>query len=127
MSIPALLKEFEGFGTYQILNHTLESDSYGSGIIDVWSAGPTFEATVTLDDSVTMRLAESQGVHGAYRVATSRNIRLPWHTVFWNTETRKTYRVTSKDENASPAKAGMDSRYVSAEDYEIVSAKDISE
>ena len=120
MSIPALLKEFEGYGVYQILNHVLSADSYGSGIVEAWEDGPTFEATVTLDDSVQMKIAQAQGVKGIYRVATGRDVRLPWHTVFRHTETMRTFRVTSKDESASPSKAGIDIRYVSAEDYEIV-------
>ena len=120
MSIPALLKEFEGFGHYQILNYTLEDDGYG-GIIPTWSEGPTFEATVTIDDSVQMKMAQAAGVKGIYRVATQRSVRLPWHTVFRNTEDGRTYRVTSKDESATPAKAKIDIRYVSAEDYEIAS------
>lgn len=120
MSIPALLKEFEGFGSYQILNYTLEDDGYG-GIIQTWSEGPTFEATVTIDDSVQMKMAQAAGVKGIYRVATQRSIRLPWHTVFRNTKDGRTYRVTSKDESATPAKAKIDIRYVSAEDYEIAS------
>lgn len=123
MSIPAMLKEFEGYGIYQILNYTLEADSYGSGIIETWTEGPTFEATVTIDDSVQMRIAQAQGVKGIYRVATQRSVRLPWHTVFRNTANGRTYRVTSKDESATPAKAGIDIRYVSAEDYDIVSAQ----
>ena len=120
MSVPALLKEFEGFGSYQILNYTLEDDGYG-GIIQTWSEGPTFEATVTIDDSVQMKMAQAAGVKGIYRVATQRSVRLPWHTVFRNTKDGRTYRVTSKDESATPAKAKIDIRYVSAEDYEIVS------
>lgn len=121
MSIPELLKEFEGFGTYQIMNYTLEEDGYG-GTIPTWSAGPTFQATVTLDDSVQMKLAQAAGVKGIYRVATQRSVRLPWHTVFRNVESGQTYRVTSRDESATPAKAKIDIRYVSAEDYEIVDA-----
>lgn len=122
MSIPQLLKEFEGYGTYQVLNFALEDDGYG-GTLSTWTAGATFEATVTLDDSVQMKIAQAQGVKGVYRVATSKNVMLPWHTVFRHTTSGKTYRVTTKEESATPSKANIDIRYVSAEDYEIASVE----
>ena len=104
MSIPQLLKEFDGYGTYQVLNFALEDDGYG-GTLSTWTAGATFEATVTLNDTVQMRIAQAQGDKGIYRVATGRNVRLPWHTVFRDVVSGKTYRVTSKDDSAAPARA----------------------
>ena len=121
MSIPDLLKEFEGHGDYVIMNYSLEPDGYG-GTIPTWTQGAVFEATVTLDDSVQMKVAQASGVKGIYRVVASKSVNLPWHTVFRNVETGKTYRVTSKDENSTPSKSALPPmRWVSAEDYEISS------
>ena len=117
-NLPGLIQEFEGFGEYQILNFAFVSDGYG-GTIPTWIEGPKFEATVTLDDSVAMKTAQAQGVKGIYRVATQRSVRLPWHTVFKSLSTGNVYRVTSKDESATPARATIDIRYVSAEEYTL--------
>lgn len=122
--IPDLLKEFEGYSEYIILNYSnysLEPDGYG-GTIPTWTEGATFNATITLDDSVQMKAAEAAGVKGIYRVVTQKTVRLPWHTVFREVSSGKTYRVTSKDETATPSSSALDIRYVSAEDYEIADA-----
>lgn len=118
MSLPDLAKEFEGYGEYVIWNNVQVDDGYG-GTKPGWVPGPHFFGTVTLDDSVEMKTAQAQGVTGIYRVVTTKNVRLPWHTVFKTVDGEKTYRVTSRDENAAPLRSTIDIRYVSAEDYEL--------
>lgn len=116
--MPDLVKEFDGYGEYVIIDKTTADDGYG-GVIPVYSDGAHFMATVTLDDSVQMKTAEAQGVKGIYRVTTQRNVRLPWHTIFKSKDGKKVFRVTSKDENAAPTRSTIDIRYVSAEEWEL--------
>ena len=118
MSLPELAKEFEGYGTYVILNYGIVDDEYG-GHKETWTPGAHFDATLTLDDSTEMKVAQAQGVKGIYRVTTNKAVHLPWHTVFRSVDDEKTYRVTSKDDNATPTRSTLDIRFVSAEDYEL--------
>lgn len=118
MSLPELAKEFEGYGEYVILNYAIVDDGYG-GQKETWTPGAHFFATLTLDDSVEMKVAQAQGVKGIYRVTTNKGVRLPWHTVFRTVDGKRTYRVTSRDENAAPTRSNIDIRFVSAEDYEL--------
>lgn len=117
--LPDLIKQFDGYGDYQIYNSTLQPDGRGA-MVPTWTPGPTFKATVTLDDSVAMRTAFAQGVTGIYRVVTARSIALPWHTVFKNVKTGQTYRVTTRDPATPPKDASLDiPAWVSAEDYDL--------
>lgn len=126
MSLPELAKEFEGYGEYVIWNFAIVDDGYG-GQMPSWTPGAHFFATLTLDDSVEMKVAQAQGVKGIYRVTTNKAVRLPWHTVFRTVDGEKTYRVTSRDENAAPTRSNIDIRYVSAEDYELTDQGDGNE
>ena len=120
MSIPNFLKDFPGYGEFIIMNYALLPDSYGGGTIPGYIPGAHFFGTVTLNDSVNMKLAQAQGVKGIYRLVTSRDVKLPWHTVFQSVDGEKTYRVTTKEGNATPANAGIDLTYVDAEEYDLV-------
>ena len=110
--IPALIKEFDGYGDYVIWNFGYVDDGYG-GQTASWTPGAKF------DDSIEMKTAQAQGVKGVYRVTKSRNVRLPWHTVFQSADGENTYRATSRKENSEPTSASFDISYVSAEDYEM--------
>lgn len=117
--IPDLVKEFDEYGEYVIWNFSYEDDGYGSQI-PTWRPGAKFNATVKLDDSVQMKIAEAQGVKGIYRVVTQKNIMLPWHTVFKSADGRNTYRITSKKGSSTPSRSLLDMQYHSAEEYEII-------
>lgn len=119
--IPDLIKEFDEHGNFVIWNFGYVDDGYG-GQKASWTPGATFEATVTLDDSIEMKVAQAQGVKGVYRVTKSRSVKLPWHTVFQSADGENTYRVTSRKENSAPSSASFDISYVSAEDYEMTAS-----
>lgn len=125
MSLPSLITEFEGYKEYAIYNLILSDDGYG-GTIPQWVEGAHFMGTVTLESSPEMKIAYAQGVKGIYRVAVQRSVRLPWHTVFVDIDTGKTYRVTSRDESETPKTATIDIRYVDAEEYEMTTAGDLN-
>lgn len=114
--MPELLKTFEEYGEFQIMNFGYVDDGYG-GQTGSWTSGARFMATVVLNNSIQMRSAEAQGVTGVWRVVTDRNVTLPWHTVIRAIDGSKTLRITSRRATSSPSGAGIDVRYVDAEDY----------
>lgn len=116
--IPDFLKEFEEYEDFRIWNFGYVDDDYGSQKSQ-WTPGAQFSATLVLDDSVEMNVAQSQGVTGVWRVVTDRSVYLPWHTVFRSLDNERTFRVTSRKPISSPSNAGVDIRYVRAEDYEL--------
>ena len=118
MSLPDLLKANENYGTYQIWNVAIVDDGYG-GYKDEWTAGASFEGVLVLDDSINAQIAEQQGVKGLYTLTFEKALHLPWHTVFNKKGTNAFYRVTSRDENATPSSTKLNMRYVKAEEYEI--------
>lgn len=116
--IPDICREFEGYGTYRILNRGLQGDGRG-GTAYAWTPGPTFDAAVVLNSSNEAKVAFAQGVTGIYRVAISRSVLLPYLTVFRSEATGATYRVTSRDETSTPKDTALDLRWVDAEDYTL--------
>ena len=117
--IPELMKETEGYGRFQILNVSKQDDGYG-GYKDTYSPGATFEGVLFLNDSINAQAAMSQGVTGVYTLTYNKELRLPWHTVFCKeTDSSRTYRVTSKDEQSSPGSSNLDMRVVNCEEWEI--------
>lgn len=120
MSFPDLLKANENYGIYQIWNMAIVDDGYG-GYRNDWTAGATFEGVLILDDSINAQIAEKQGVKGVYTLTFGKELHLPWHTVFNRQGTNSFYRVTSRDENATPSSSKLNLRNVKAEEYEIPS------
>ena len=119
MSLPYFLTVQENYKSFQILNYVQENDPYG-GYIDRYEPGATFDAVLKLDDSVIAQQAQAQGVKGVYTLTYDKALRLPWHTVFREAdEPSKTYRVTSKDENATPSISTLDLRQVKVEEWVI--------
>lgn len=120
MSLPDLLKSNENYGTFQIWDYVTQNDGYG-GFIYTYTPGATFEAVLVLDDSVNAQLAEQQGVTGVYTLTYGKELHLPWHTVFKKISGEKLngefFRVTSKDENATPNVSRLDLRNVKAEEF----------
>lgn len=116
--IPDLIRQFDSFGECVILDKVTRSDSEG-GIITAWQDGATFEAAVELDSSPEMKFAMAQGVKGVYTVTTAKPIRLPWHTVFRRIKDGGIFRVTSRDDKAAPEGSAIQTRIVTAEEWEL--------
>lgn len=116
--IPDLIKTFDAYGEHVILDKHTENDGEG-GIITVWTEGASFMAAVMLDNSIEMRTAQAQGVQGNYTVTTVKPIRLPWHTVFRRVSDGQIFRVTSHDEQAAPTVSTIQTRIVTAEEWEL--------
>ena len=118
MALPDLVKQFEQYGEFIVLNQSIIDDGRG-GYMKQWTEGLHFNAAVILDDSVQMRAAQAQGVVGNYTVTFEKNIRLPWHTVFRRVADGQIFRVTSKDEATPPSFSAIQTRITTAEEWEI--------
>jgi len=116
--IPDLIKSFDGYGDITILDKTTRSDGEG-GMITVWTEGATVKAAVMLDNSIQMRTAQAQGVKGNYTVTTEKPVKLPWRTVFRRESDGMIFRVTSHDEQAAPTVSTIQTRIVTAEEWEL--------
>lgn len=98
--------------------HTV-SDGEG-GFYAEWTEGAKFTPAITLNTSITAKIAEKQGVTGLYTVTTPRNVTLEYHDVFKRLYDEKIFRVTSDgDDKFSPKSASLDMRQVSAEEWEL--------
>lgn len=84
-----------------------------------WYEGAAFDAAITLDSSIQAQIAEAQGVKGIYTVTVKKKIRLDYHDVFKRLSDGETFRVSSKDDSATPDSAGLNARTVRAEEWEI--------
>lgn len=119
MSIPQLLKDSQGYGEYVIFTIGYLPDSYGSGNIPAPVPIGSIFGTVTLNDSVNMKIAQAQGVKGIYRFTTDVDVNLPWHTIIQSTDGERTYRVTSRETQRTPKSASVQLSYVDLEEYSL--------
>lgn len=103
----------------QIYNKSTIADGYG-GYTTVWTKGATFNAAMSMDQSIESQIALSQDVTAIYTVLTGREINLQYHDVFRRLEDGKVFRVTSDGDDAkTPNIAGLNLRSVRAEEWEL--------
>lgn len=101
----------------QMLDKTTVDDGLGD-YTKKWVNGATFDAAISLDDSVQAQTAMAAGVKGVYTVTTKRNINLQFHDVFRRLSDGKIFRVTTDgDDKKTPSTAGLDMRSVRAEEW----------
>ena len=99
-----------------LIDKKTSPDGYG-GYETILSEGAPFEAAIYMSNSVNTQVAEKQGVTGIYQITTKRAMRLEFHDVFKRLSDGQYFRVTSKDENKTPASTTLDMRVVMAEEY----------
>ena len=81
--------------------------------------GPQFEAAVVLDNTMTARVAESQGMKSVYTVTTNQNVNLEFHDAFKRLSDGKTFRVTSDPrDKETPDVASFQFEQVTAEAWD---------
>lgn len=101
----------------QMLDKTTVDDGIG-GYERRWVNGATFDAAISLDDSVQAQTAMAAGVTGIYTVTTKRSVNLQFHDVFKRLSDGKIFRCTTDgDDNKTPKTAGLDMRSVRAEEW----------
>lgn len=98
------------------------------GLKKVYVDGAGFKSAIPLDNSITARIAEKDGVTNLYTVYTRKNINLQKHDVFKRLEDGKIFRVTSDgDDDKTPTGAQLNLRKVSAEEWSLDNADDGNE
>ena len=109
-----------------MIDKTTVADGYGGYIVS-WVEGAEFQAAIVLDSSMEARIAEQQGVTALYTITTKKNINLQYHDVIKRKSDGKIFRITSVgDDKHTPAKAGLDMRQVSAEEWVLTDGQDSS-
>lgn len=116
--IPDLIRDFEQYGEYVVLNRNMVDDGYGGYRVS-YKEGIHFFATVILDNSIEMRQAQALGEVGIYNVTFEKKMRLPWHTVFRRISDGQIFRVTSKDDATPPSSSMIKTRITTAEEWEL--------
>lgn len=102
-----------------LLERQRVSDGEG-GWTTAWVDGPQFEAAITLDNTMTARVAEKEGVTALYTVTTSRNTSLEFHDAFRRVSDGKVFRVTSDPADShTPDVATFQFEQVSAEEWTL--------
>lgn len=85
-----------------------------------WADGPSFEAAIVLDNSMSARTAFKQGVTAVYTVTADRSTPLDFHDVFRRDSDGKVFRVTSdSDDDHTPDVATFQFLQVSAEEWSL--------
>ena len=101
----------------QMIDKTTVDDGIG-GYERRWVDGATFDAAISLDDSIQAQTAMAAGVKGVYTVTTKRAVNLQFHDVFKRLSDNKIFRVTTDgDDKKTPPTAGLDMRSVRAEEW----------
>lgn len=118
MSLPILMQANENYGKFNILNKVTVNDGYG-GYTEGYAVGAEFDAVLVLNDSIQAQRAEQEGVKGVYTLTTDKAVPLPWHRIFRRKSDNATFRVTSKDEHATPSTTPMNLREVKVEEYAL--------
>lgn len=121
MSLPILMQANENYGQFEFISESTVDDGVG-GYKPTYIVGATFDAVLVLDDSIQAQRAEQDGVKGVYTLTTDKAVPLAWHTIFRRKGTNDVYRVTSKDEHATPSTSPMNLREVKVEEYALTGA-----
>lgn len=103
--------------TCTFLNKQVLPDGYG-GTKTTYTDGATFEAAIYMPQSIETKVAEQQGVKGLYQVVVDKSLRLEYHDVFRRSD-GTIFRITSKDEQATPGSSSLNMRVLSAEEWEL--------
>jgi hypothetical protein len=121
MSLPILMRANENYGQFEFISESTVDDGMG-GYKPTYIVGATFDAVLVLDDSIQAQRAEQDGVKGVYTMTTDKAVPLEWHKIFRRKGANNVYRVTSKDEHATPSTSPLNMREVKAEEYALTGA-----
>ena len=107
----------DGFEKCAMLTKTGKRPDGEGGFIYYWESGEEFTAAFDFQSSMQAKVAEKQGVTGLWNILVNRETRLEFHNVFKRLSDGQVFRVTSKDDKATPKSAGLDLRLISAEEW----------
>ena len=85
-----------------------------------WEDGIEFEAAVVIDNTMTARVAASEGMSSVYTVTAPKNVQFVFHDAFKRLSDGKTFRVTSDpSDKQTPDVASFEFEQVTAEAWEL--------
>ena len=91
-----------------------------AGYETVWVDGIEFQNYQALESSMEARIAEKQGVTSVYNALVSKAVPIEYHSVFRDTTTGETYRVTSDpSDKQAPKSASFDLKFFTAERWAL--------
>ena len=98
-----------------LMEKTRVSDGEG-GYKTTWTEGAEFTNYQALDTSMEARRAEKEGVTSLYSALVDKAVPIEYNDYFKDTETGKTYRVTSEPaDKEAPKSASFSLKYFTAE------------
>lgn len=103
-----------------MMDRRTAKDQYG-GFTEDWVPGAEFSAAIVLNESLIAQIAAAKEAKGEYVVTVKKPMRLQFHDVFKRVSDDQIFRVTSKDEKATPNSASLNMRSVKAEEWELTS------
>ena len=102
-----------------LLEKKTVSDGF-AGYETVWADGIEFQNYQALESSMEARMAEKQGVTSVYNALVKRDLPIEYHSVFRDTTTGETYRVTSDpSDKQAPKSASFDLKFFTAERWTL--------
>ena len=105
-----------------ILNHVREDDPYGS-VVETWTDGATFDATIIKNSTTEAMIAERQGVSEIFTVVVKKGITLEYHDAFRRVSDGQIFRVTSNvTDSAAPDASTVKIAKITAEKWVLPSA-----
>lgn len=117
MGFPGLMNDF--LEECVLMEKTRIPDGEG-GWKTSWTDGMAFKAAITYDNTITARVAESEGMRATYTVTTEKSMPLDFHDVFRRQRDGQTFRVMSQgDDKRTPESASFQVSQVAAEEWSL--------
>ena len=110
---------YKGFEDCAMMTKTKRIPDGEGGFTLAWEDGETFKAAFDFQTSTQAKVAEKQGVTGLWNILVKKATHLEFHNVFKRLSDGQVFRVTSKDDKATPKSAGLDLRLISAEEWTL--------
>lgn len=104
---------------FVFMNKARLPDGEGGSIVE-WTEGAEISAALTLDSSLTARVAEAQGVTNLYTITVDKRIPLEFHDVLKRLSDGAYFRITSDGtDKKTPSAATLNMRQASAEKWTL--------
>ena len=117
MALTGLMNDF--LEACRLKEKTRTPDGEGGWVV-AWTDGMEFDAAITLDTTLSARVAESAGMRAVYTVTTDKAMPLEFHDVFVRERDGQVFRVTSDGtDKRTPDRASFQVSQVNAEEWQL--------